>query len=439
MDTVNGVQFRTVQAAVAMPIFVLGINHKTAPVAIREQLTFGIPQLPAALRELKQVPGVDEAVIVSTCNRTELWCVLQVADDGAVRQWLGRYRDMDDAAMHECLYALHDTDAVQHLFRVACGLDSMVLGEPQILGQLKQAYRDADEHGSAGPVLSRAFQHAFGVAKQVRSDTGIGASPVSVAFAAVRLARQIFTNFNSHTALLIGAGDTVELTARHLRANGIGRLLIANRDLDRAQALAERFNGFALRLDTLDAHLAEADIVVSATASPTPLVTRAQVERALAARRHRPVFIADIAMPRDIEPSVAELEDVYLYSIDDLKGVIEASLRSRREAADEAEQIIALAVAHFSGTLRTLDAVGTIRTLRERASHARDEAVDEAVRMLARGEPAEVVLHWLAHTLTNRLLHEPTVHLRDAGFQGDAESLAAARRLLGLPADGTGP
>ncbi len=418
-----------------MPIFALGINHKTAPVALREQLTFAPAQLPAALAELRSLPGIDEAAIVSTCNRTELWWASENPGARTVEGWLGKYRDLDDERIRACLYVHTDSDAARHLFRVACGLDSMVLGEPQILGQLKQAYRDAHEAGAAGPALSRAFQHAFSVAKQVRTDTGIGASPVSVAFAAVRLAQQIFANFHNHTALLIGAGDTIELTARHLRAHGIGHLLIANRTLEPAQALAERFAGFAIRLEHLDDHLADADIVVSATASPTPVLTRAQVERAARSRRHRPVFIADVAVPRDVEPSVAELEDVFLYSVDDLRGVIEEGLQSRRDAAEEAEGIIALAVAHFDGVLRTMDVVDTIRTLRDRAGRARDDTVDEAMRMLARGEPAETVLHWLAHALTNRLLHEPTVHLRDAGFQGDADTLASARRLLGLPPD----
>lgn len=415
-----------------MSLFVLGINHKTAPVEFREQLVFDAVQLPDALTELRALPDVTEAAIVSTCNRTELWCVMQDGDGEPVRAWFSRHRGLDDDEMGECLYSYTDDGAVRHLFRVACGLDSLVLGEPQILGQMKQAYRDASDSGTSGPVLGRAFQHAFSVAKQVRTDTGIGASPVSVAYAAVSLARQIFSKFNAHSALLIGAGDTIELTARHLRANGIGRLLIANRNLERAHTLAERFKGFAIRLDAIDAHLADSDIIVSATASPVPVLTCAQLKYALATRKRRPVFIADIAVPRDVEASVGELEDVYLYTVDDLKDVIDDSLRSRQEAAAEAEQIIELSVAHFSGVLRTLDAVDVIRSVRDRAGDARDESLDEATRMLARGEPVATVMHWLAHTLTNRLLHEPTVRMRDAGFAGDDASLAAARRLFGI-------
>ena len=418
-----------------MPLFVLGINHKTAPVAIREQMTFDAVQLPAALEALRALPGVDEATIVSTCNRTELWCVLD-GDDGPIRDWFSAYRDLGDEAIRACLYSYREDNAVRHLFRVACGLDSLVLGEPQILGQLKQAYRDAVDSGTSGPVLARAFQHAFSVAKQVRTDTGIGASPVSVAYAAVSLARRIFAKFNTHQALLIGAGDTIELTARHLRANGIGRLLVANRNLERAHELAERFKGFAIRLDAIGAHLADSDMIVSATAAPNAILTHAEIERALASRpKRKPMFIADIAVPRDVEPSVAELEDVYLYTVDDLKDVIDDGMRARREAADEAEQIIELAVAHFAGVLRTLDAVDVIRSVRDSAGDARDEVLDEAHRMLARGEPVQTVLHWLAHTLTNRLLHEPTVRMRNAGFEGDDESLAAARRLFGIKDD----
>ncbi|MCA1797940.1 MAG: glutamyl-tRNA reductase [Xanthomonadaceae bacterium] len=418
-----------------MSIFVLGINHKTAPVEIREQLAFNAVSIPAALAELRAHAGVDEAAIVSTCNRTEVWFAAGHDELPAVRSWLAARRALDNDAVDACLYAHTDDAAVRHLFRVACGLDSLVLGEPQILGQLKHAYRDAVEAGAAGPVLSRAFQHSFSVAKQVRTDTGIGASPVSVAFAVVSLARQIFANFNNHTALLIGAGDTIELTARHLRAQGIGRLLIANRSIERAAELAARFNGIAFALDELDQHLVQADMIVSATASPVPVLTRAQVGKALAQRRHRPVFIADVAVPRDVESAVGDFEDVYLYTVDDLSNVIDESLRSRREAADEAEQIIELSVAQFAGALRTLDAVDTIRDLRDRAGRTRDDAVDEAARLLASGERPEFVLHWLGHTLTNRLLHQPTVRMRDAGFEGDREALANARRLLGLEDD----
>lgn len=415
-----------------MSIFVLGINHKTAPVEIREQMTFSPDQLPLALGELREIPGIDEAVVVSTCNRTEVWSVQSAPDASALQSWFGRYRAIEDARVRECMYGLEGPEAIRHLFRVACGLDSLVLGEPQILGQLKQAYRDAIEHQAAGAVLSRAFQTAFSIAKQVRTDTGIGASPVSVAYAAVSLARQIFANFNSHSALLIGAGDTIELTARHLRANGIGRMLIVNRSVERAQDIAAQFNALAAPLDSLDAHLADADIIISATASPTPILSVSQMKAALAKRKRRPVFIVDVAVPRDVEAAVGNLEDIYLYSVDDLKGVIEDGMRSRQEAAEEAERIIDLGVAHFTGVLRTLDAVDTIRTLRDRASGARDETLDEATRMLARGDSPEHVLHWLAHTLTNKLMHQPTVHLRDASFQGDRETLTAARRLLGI-------
>lgn len=411
-----------------MSIFVLGINHKTAPVELREQLTFQPGELPAVLAGLQALEGVHEVVVVATCNRTEVWCALRdEADAGAVRGWME-----SRAAVHGALYQHHGSEAVRHLFRVACGLDSMILGEPQILGQLKQAYRDAHDAGTIGASLSRAFQQAFSVAKRVRTDTGIGAAPVSVAYAAVGLAKQIFANFNSHCALLVGAGDTIELTARHLRANGIGRLLVANRSLARAQSIAERFQGFATRLDALDTHLAEADIIITATASPHAILTRAQFERAAAGRRHRPVFIVDLAVPRDVEPAVGELEDVFLYSVDDLRGVVEEGLRARSEAADEAERIIDLGVAEFEGVLRTLGAVGTIRSLRDRAGEIRDETLAEATRMLARGDAADEVVLWLSHTLTSRLMHEPTVRLRDAGYQGDDDALAAARRLLGL-------
>ncbi len=415
-----------------MPIFVLGINHKTAPVEIREQLTFAPDNVPAALAGLHGLAGVDEAVIVSTCNRTELWWTASDENTAIVESWLGAYRDLDDDAIRACLYRHCGDAAVRHLFRVACGLDSMVLGEPQILGQLKQAYREAQAANTAGATISRAFQQAFSVAKQVRTDTGIGASPVSVAFAAVRLAHRIFAGFNNHTALLVGAGDTIELTARHLRAHGIGHLVIANRSAASAERLAAGFGATAASLDGLETLLVDADIVVCATASAVPVLMRAHVEAAARTRRHRPMFIVDLAVPRDVEPAIADLEDVFLYTVDDLRGVIEDGLQSRREAADEAEAIIEFAVTHFGGTMRVGDAVETIRALRDRAAGARDATTDEAMRMLARGDSPEEVMTWLAHALTNRLLHDPTVNLRDAGFRGDAEALRAARRLLGL-------
>jgi glutamyl-tRNA reductase len=297
-----------------MLLFAIGINHRTAPIHIREKVNFDPARLEEALRDLTRLPEVSEGLIVSTCNRTELYCSGSEQAPEHVREWLARYQALD-AAAQSCLYTLAPTAAVHHTFQVACGLDSMVLGEPQILGQMKEAHRAAHAAGTVGPALNRLFQQAFAVAKQVRTDTGIGASAVSIAYAAVTVARQIFSDFSRHTGLLIGAGDTMELVARHLHGNGLGRIIIANRRVENAHAIATTLNGYAIGLDEVPMHLAEADMVVTATASPEPIVTRAMVTEALKARRRRPIFIVDLAVPRDVEGSVAELEDVYLYTV----------------------------------------------------------------------------------------------------------------------------
>ncbi len=314
--------------------------------------------------------------------------------------------------------------------RVAGGLDSMVLGEPQILGQVKSAFATAQEAGTVRKLLGRLFQHCFAVAKQIRTDTAIGSSPVSVAFAAVSLARQIFADLSRQTALLIGAGETIELAARHLSQNGIGRILVANRTLERAHNLAMEFDGYAIALTELPNHLAEADIVISSTASPLPVLGKGTVESALKKRKHRPMFMVDIAVPRDIEAEVAELADVYLYSVDDLQEVIQENLRSRQEAAEQAQEIIDLQTREFSGWLRSLDAVEVILDYRNHAEQMREQVLKRALRMIDSGKPADEALRYLAHTLTNKLLHAPSANLRQAGFQGQDEVVQAANNLL---------
>ncbi len=415
----------------AMSVQILGINHRTAPVEIREQVAFEAERLPEALREFTGLPAVDEGLIVSTCNRTELYCVASPQGLPQIRSWLGAYHSMGEG-VRRCLFLLGGQAAIRHAFTVACGLDSAILGEPQILGQMKDAYRTAQATGTTGPVLNRLFQQAFAVAKQVRTDTAIGVSPISVAYAAVALARQIFARLSDHTALLVGAGDTIELAARHLHAAGLGRMIVANRSLDRARRLATPFSGFAISLEEIPAHLAEADIVVSSTASPTPLVQRDMVAAALKQRKHRPIFMVDIAVPRDIDPAVAELEDVYLYGLDDLKGVVEGSLQTRRAAAREAEQIIDTEVARFAGALRTLEAVPTIRDVRSQAEEIRDQLLEQARRMIRTGRDPHEVLEFVGTTLTNKLMHLPSARLRKAGEEGDIELLRAARELFGL-------
>ncbi|EIC21706.1 glutamyl-tRNA reductase [Thiorhodovibrio frisius] len=419
-----------------MSLLILGLNHKTAPVDIRERLTFGPDVIVGALRSLTDHPVTSEGIILSTCNRTEVYCVLDPqASEAQIRDWLGRFHGVDPQLIAPHLYAYRDHDAVSHLLKVASGLDSMVLGEPQILGQVKQSFQTACDSGTAGRLLGRLFQHCFSVAKQVRTDTAIGSSPVSMAFAAVSLARQIFSDLSSQTALLIGAGETIELAARHLHQHGIGRIVVANRTVERAHLVASQFDGYAIALTELVNHLPEADIVVSSTASPLPVLGKGAVERALKIRKHRPMFMVDIAVPRDIEPEVGNLNDVYLYTVDDLQGVVDEGMRSRHQAAAQAMEIIELHTAEFMAWLRSLDAVTLIQDYRQRAESIRDQMVARAQKQLAAGKSADDVICQLAHTLTNKILHTPSVRLRRAGREGQSDLLEAANQLFALGQD----
>ena len=415
-----------------MTLLALGLNHRTAPVDIRERVAFAPETVPEALQQLTHCGVVKEAAILSTCNRTEVYCGLDSGDLATVVEWFRNFHHLSAQQVDPYLYTHPDGDAVRHILRVASGLDSLVLGEPQILGQIKQAYGTAQQAGTIGQLLNKLFQHPFSVAKQVRTDTAIGASPVSVAFAAVSLAKQIFSDLSRHTALLIGAGETVELVARHLHENGVGRIIIANRTVERAHNLAQEFGGYAIGLPEIPSHLPEADIVISSTASPLPILGKGAVESAIKARKHRPVLMVDIAVPRDIEPEVAGLDDVYLYTVDDLSEIIQENLQSRQQAAEQAEEIIDSQVCHFMGWLNSLEAVDTIRDFRWSAEQIRDHVLQQCQRHLAAGKDPQLVLEEMARLLTNKLLHAPTAQLNRAGFEGRAELLQAARELYNL-------
>jgi len=418
-----------------MPFFTLGISHLTAPVTVRERMSFAPDQIPASLRAITALPGVREAIILSTCNRTEIYADLEGGDGDALAGWLAAERSADDPGVQERFYRHSGDAALQHLFRVACGLDSQILGEPQILGQIKEAYelaRSEEAGGAAGQRLHRLFQFSFAVAKQVRTDTHIGDNPVSVAYAAVRLARQVFSGFDKLTVLLIGAGETIELAARHLHEQGVRRMVIANRTVSRARELAEQFHAYAIGLDEIPAHLGEADIVIASTGSPEPILHRQDVEAAFRGRKHRPLLIVDIAVPRDVAADVAGMEDVYLFSIDDLHKVVEENLQSRRVAAQEAELIIHSQVARFNEQLRGLEAVPAIRALREHAASLRDQTLEQARQRLVHGEPPEQVLRFLADTLSNRLMHAPTARLRQAANEGQEQLIRDIHALFGL-------
>ena len=371
---------------------------------------------------------------MSTCNRTEFYIESEAAGHDEIRAWLKTDLSLDDDAMAS-LFSVESEDAIRHLFRVACGLDSMVLGEPQILGQLKDAFRQAEQLGSVGPKLSRLFHHTFSVAKKVRTDTKIGSSPVSVAYAAVSLASQFFAGFSRHTAILIGAGVTIELVAKHLCAKDIGRLFIANRDLARARRLASAFDGFALPLSELEGTLPEADILISSTASSEPIVTFDQMQSAISARKQQPVFAVDIAVPRDLDPRFSELNNVYLYSVDDLDKVILEGQSSREEAVVDASRILDDETRRYLTVERSREVAPIITSLRDHGDLVREQVLEQARRRLAKGSDSDEVIEYVASALIKKLLHQPSVRLRKAGEESDREFVRIASELYGLDAD----
>ncbi|USE39808.1 glutamyl-tRNA reductase [Endozoicomonas sp. SCSIO W0465] len=418
-----------------------GINHRTAPITLREQVAFSADQLSDALQNARVHTGLEEIAILSTCNRTEIYCAIHNSGAEAARlcynkliDWITRYHQTNCKLLTEHSYLFHDEQAVRHLMRVACGLDSMILGEPQILGQLKSAYASAQEADTTGPKLNRLFQHSFTTAKQIRTETAINQQPVSVAYAATRLAKQIFSDLSENTALLIGAGETIELTARHLCQQGVANIIVANRTLERARCLTDMFGGKPVLLSDLPQILHESDIIISSTASPVPVLGKGAVEKALKQRKHKPMFMVDIAVPRDIEPEVSELADVFLYTVDDLQGVIEDNLQQRRDAAQQAERMIEADTFEFMTRLRALDAVNLLRNYRQSTETIRDLELEKAMQWLARGARPEEVLQQFARSLTNKLMHHPSVELKSAAAKGQQEKLEWAEKLLGLNA-----
>jgi glutamyl-tRNA reductase len=421
-----------------MTLFVFGINHTTAPVDVREKLAFAPEITASALQQLVSQTAVSEAAILSTCNRTEVYGRLAIGEAKTsepglvVAQWLSEFHQVAlDQVQHHSYFKQAD-QAVKHMMRVASGLDSMVLGEPQILGQLKSSFSVARQEKTATSHLIRMFQSAFNMAKYVRTHTAIGENPVSVAFAAVAMARQIFARLEDQTALLIGAGETIELVARHLRDAGVKKIIVANRTLLRAEELAREFNAQEILLADMPDHLSAADIVISSTASQLPILGKGAVERALKQRKHKLMFMVDIAVPRDIEPEVAELDDVYLYTVDDLKDVIDEGMRSRQEAAKTAEVMIEEGLVTYLEYERSLDAVGTIRDYRQRMEAVRDEELERALSLLAKGEEPQLVMQRLARGLANKMMHAPTVQLKKASALGDDESLALLQTMFDL-------
>ncbi|ARR49937.1 TPA: glutamyl-tRNA reductase [Photobacterium damselae] len=415
-----------------MTLLALGINHKTATVDLREKVAFSPEKLTRALQELELHPEVTSGVIVSTCNRTEVYCDISQSGPGVIIDWLTNFHQITAEELMPSLYFYEEQAAARHLMRVACGLDSLVLGEPQILGQVKQSYSDAKDNDAVQGTLEKLFQKTFTVAKRVRTETDIGGNAVSVAFAACTLARQIFESLHGVSVLLVGAGETIELVARHIVEQGCSSLIVANRTRERAEKFSTEFGAEVIGLEQIPEHLHRADIVISSTASPLPIIGKGMVENALKARRHQPMLLVDIAVPRDIEAEVGELNDAYLYSVDDLHSIVEKNREQRKVAAIQAEAIVSEESAAFMSWLRSLEAVDSIRQYRHHAEEIKGELLTRSLQAIASGANPEKVLAELSNKLTNKLIHAPTKAMQQAAHNGDPDKLAVIRETLGL-------
>jgi len=415
-----------------MDLLAIGINHNTAPISLREKVAFAPEQLSEALQAVKSTVDLREIAILSTCNRTELYCAMKTKDADPIAKWLCEYHDLAFPELESSFYTHWDDEAVSHLMRVAVGLDSMLLGEPQILGQLKTAFSTAQSAGTLGPLLNRLSQRTYSIAKKVRTDTAIGENPVSVAYAAATLAEQIFEDIATCNALFIGAGETIELVSRHLINAGLKNFVVANRTLDRALELTAKIGGQATSLSEIGTHLVDTDILISSTASQLPLLGKGAVESALKLRRHKPIFMVDLAVPRDIEPEVDELADIFLYSIDDLQEIVVENLRGREDAAIEAESLISQGVSKFTQDYKSLGAVNTLVQFRQKYDSLKDEELGKALHQLSEGAKPDAVLKQLANRLTNKIIHTPSIQLKKAGAEGRTGLLDSARELFDL-------
>jgi len=409
-----------------MPIFVAGISHHTAPLELRERLAITPGAYAAKVEELRESVGLREAVILSTCNRTELYGAARDQLGGKLAEWLLKQGEITPEEAPGLVYQHADRDAIRHLFRVACGLDSMVLGEPQIMGQLKGAWEAARDAGGLGKYTDRLFQRAFSVSKNVRTNTGINDHPVSVAYIAAILAQQIFGNLKTKTVMLVGAGEMITLCGHHFRQKEVGALLIANRSLENAQALATELSAEAMGLSELESRLPAADIVIACTGATDPVVSEQATRNALRQRRHNPMFMVDLGVPRDIEPSVGKLNDVYLYSIDDLRKVADESLDRRQEAARKAVDTIDSEVGEYLRWLHGARAAEGLRQLREHADGNAEALAMRALHQLQAGGDAESIVRQLSQTLTHRILHGPSTRLREAAEEQHDDVLRAA-------------
>lgn len=415
-----------------MSLLAIGINHNTASVELREKVAFGPDKLSEALGQLSDSSFVNGSVILSTCNRTEIYCDVKSSCKNKVIEWLSQFHQVSAEDLKPSLYVHEEQAAIRHLMRVSCGLDSLVLGEPQILGQVKQAYADSRESRAVDSSMEKLFQKAFSVAKRVRTETEIGGSAVSVAYAACTLAKHIFESLSDATVMLVGAGETIELVAKHLAGHNCKRMIVANRTRERAMNLAQQFDAEVIALNEIPDYLAYADIVISSTASPLPIIGKGMVETALKARRYQPMLLVDIAVPRDIESQVGDLNDAYLYSVDDLQSIVDSNIEQRKVEAIQAEAIVSEESAAFMTWMRSLQAVDSIRDYRKAANEIREDLLSKSLQALAAGGDPEKLLIELSNKLTNKLIHTPTRALQTAAEQGEPAKLAIIRQSLGL-------
>jgi glutamyl-tRNA reductase len=415
-----------------MTLIAFGINHKTAPVELREKIAFSPDAIVTALASLTANTGAQEAVIVSTCNRTEIYAKIDHSDKQRLIAWLADFHGVDASFLRDNSYHYEQQDAVIHIMRVASGLDSLMLGEPQILGQVKQAYIDAKNSGVIRSNFERLFQHTFAVAKKVRTETDIGANAISVAYASVQLAKHIFSSLTNSRVLLIGAGETIELVAKHLSEQNVKSLTVANRTLARAESIAKPLGASVLTLAQIPQHLKDADIVISSTASQLPILGKGLVERALKERRYKPMFLVDLAVPRDIEPEVGQLDDAYLYTVDDLQQIVEKNLANRHDAAQQADVMIQFQAQQYLQWKQSQQSIDVLKTFREQSRAQKEQLVGRALNQLADGKDASMVLVELANKLTNSLIHAPTKALKKAAHEQDENTLAILQDALGL-------
>ncbi|NNC24416.1 glutamyl-tRNA reductase [Salinisphaera sp. USBA-960] len=417
-----------------MSLVSTGISHHSAPLSVRESVALGADEFSPALSDLLARTSVDEAVVLSTCNRTEIYAAANTPADVDLAEWLCDFRGLDYSCYSDYFYRLSDRETVVHSLRVAAGLDSLVVGESQILGQMKQALENARRFDGVGPVITRLFEHSFSAAKYIRTATDIGANPVSVAYTSAQLAGHVFPDLAAQRVLLVGAGDNIELIARYLADIGLTDFTFANRNRERAEALTERFGGQTVDFEAVDQAVTEADLLISSTAASDPIIGADTIESAIHARQNKPIFVLDLAVPRDIDPAAGALDHVHLWSIDDLQEVIDDNYQARQDAAQAADAMIRDRAEQYLEWVDSRQATDTIRALRENAHQTRDDVIARAKRRLARGESPEAVIDYLGNTLTNRLIHAPTVALRKASDHDRQRLLRPAEELFDIDA-----